>query len=387
MRQVASVCLLTVVLSSACVQCTTVTSKDGTKHFQERELESAQEQFLRAIEKEPENSQAHFMLGHIFQQKGDYGKMLEHYDLSLEYSDEFHSEIEMNKLQAFNTIFFDSARAYNASLEEQDEKKGTALLESCIEPLKIAYDLQGNVSALELLGACYMRLANEEEAEKCFKRVLAIDPENYNSLANLSTMKFSQAMDADEDPELYNEALNYYLEFIECYPERLSRNVSNLARLYDGLGQTEKVIQYYERILQRYRHDDEVNVELTASMGMAMIKSGDQEAGMAQLRKAAENDRHRLEILERAVYPLVFDEFVQLWNDLSAKIDSNEGLSVDEITTVLPYMERFTDLDESNSIAWEVLVSMYSSLDQMGVEGFDKKLEDARKRLAGFQQH
>ena len=387
MKQVASDCLLMVVLSLACVQCTTVTSKDGNKYFQEGELDLAQEQFLRAIENESENPRAHFMLGHVYQQNGDYGKMLEHYDLSLEYSDEYHSEIEMNKLQAFNTIFFESARAYNASLEEQNKEERRALLESSIEPLKTAYDLQGNVSALELLGACYMRLDHEEEAEMCFKRVLAIDPESYNSLANLSTMKFSQAMDADDAPELCNEALNYYLEFIEYYPERLSRSVSNLARLYDRLGQTDKIIQYYERILRRYRDDDEVGIEVIASMGMAMIKSGDQEEGMAQLRKAAENDRHHLEMLEKAVYPLVFSEFVQLWNDLSAKINGNEGLSIDVINAVLPYMERFADLDESNSIAWEALASMYLSLDQLGVEGFDEKLENAKRRLAGSREH
>ena len=146
------------------------------------ELQQAKQQLILAIRAEPENSEAHYLLGKLYLDGGDYDKMNEHYALSLKFSDEKKSAIEVDRFTTFSRIYSIGVEHFLKGDEETDEAKKKEAYEKAIVEMGNAYKVDKDIRALEGMALSHYGLSNDEEAERLFKLVLEEDPQNKNSL-------------------------------------------------------------------------------------------------------------------------------------------------------------------------------------------------------------
>lgn len=86
----------------------------------------------------------------------------------------------------------------------------------------------------------------------CQSQLGAIDTE-------LSPIEFFQRAQEASDAGDYSRAVEYYQAFQEKYPEIIDRNLWSsyeIAFLYHKLGQDERALQLFEKLLERYSQSD-----------------------------------------------------------------------------------------------------------------------------------
>lgn len=183
--------------------------------------------------------------------------------------------------------------------------------------------LPGNTNILLKRAATYIALKDYSNAEKDTKRVITIDSNNVyanylQSFIEYQTKNYVKAsqtlqkvltISADYYPAMYlsgvvnftlkhyNQAEKYLLQYTSKYPDDLSAQ-NSLANLYITIKEGEQALLILETIAPDKL---EQNPELLKKLGTAYLLTGQNEKGLAALKKAGELSPKDLLIKERMV--------------------------------------------------------------------------------------
>lgn len=245
-------------------------------YLQQNDLESAREQLELGLKENPNDAEAHFLLGKIYAQRREYSEMLSEFNMALSISEKNKDEIESVKKKHFRDL-------YNGAVEDFNSGK----LDKAITELQNAVMLEPDDQAgWALLGKSYVRQEQNEEAIAALEKAVSLDP------------KFEQVedrvllMEIYYNTEHYEEALNSATEILRQDPANKDA-IRISAFCYNALGQTEKALEYYQDILKDQPDDPDLNFNL----GLLYEKMARYDDAVAQFDKTIQLNPEDLEAI------------------------------------------------------------------------------------------
>ena len=297
MKCVGWLAALVVVAGLGCQSSTMTAAKLYIKQEQPQE---AQEQLALVLQDEPENSEAHLLMGKLLGEEGRYGEMAEHL-AHAERDPKFQAEAEQTRRQFW-------AREYNAGVvHAQGEEpnygmarhsfhNATIIDESALDAWRnlayVYYQIDSTAAAIATyqkiasadpededaffsLGSLYLENGDLDAAIRALSQVVKINPENLNGLTNLAI--------AQAQAEDYEGAEANYLKVIELNPDDF-RPHFNLGNLYWQQEKYTAAKRAYEQVLQLEPDDGDALYNLA----MVHLATEDMDGALPLLKQLAE---------------------------------------------------------------------------------------------------
>lgn len=291
---------LAVLVAAVGLGCQSSAMTAAKLYIKQEQPQKAQEQLALVLQTEPENSEAHLLMGKLLGEEGRYGEMAEHL-AHAESNPKFQAEAEQTRRHFW-------AREYNAGVvHAQGEvpnygmarhsfRNATRIDESALDAWrnlayvyyqidstdaaiatyqKIAAADPEDESAFFSLGSLYLENGTLDEAIRALSQVVKINPENLNGLTNLAI--------AQAQAENYEGAEANYRKVVELNPDDF-RPHFNLGNLYWQQEKYTAAKRAYEQVLQLKPDDGDARYNLA----MVHLATEDYDGALPLLEQLAE---------------------------------------------------------------------------------------------------
>ena len=222
--------LLSLVLIPLALGCQSSALTAAKLYLQQEEPQKAKDQLVLALETEPQNAEAHFLLGKIYSGEGDYAAMDASFARAADLSPKFESEIDQIR-------DFYWAREYNAGVKAAQGEEVD--FDRALTRFKNATLIRaGRLEAWRNLAYVYYQLDQDDRAIATYQRIVAADSVDANSLYSLGVLYISQ--------DRYQEAEQVLTQLSRIAPDHYDGHI-NLAvaqvRLEDLEGAEENYLK------------------------------------------------------------------------------------------------------------------------------------------------
>jgi len=294
-------------------------------YIQQQDWENAREQLEIAVQQEPNNAEARYLLGKAYGEESRYQEMVDEFQASLAVNQKWKAQIQQIVQEKWTMAFNRGVQAgkekdYQKALEEFttatiiDPSNPDAFnnlgfaytnldrLDEALEAYSRVLELDpDNVAAKINSGVIHFQKDQEEQAAEMFRGALEIDPGNKNAL-NMWTLSLETLADEkhqelagaatgsdsmkvkEEVQEILNETVRVYRMAIEAHPEE-KNFVYNLGVLY---ARDLKDFQAAEPLFQRVVELDPEDVDAWFNLATAQLNLDDLDGAMVSLEKAVE---------------------------------------------------------------------------------------------------
>ncbi len=318
------------------------------------EFDKAIEWFEKAIEKKPENPEAHYRLGNLYGMKGRIADMVREFDASLSYSKKYEKEIKISRDKYFRESFKTGVDAANAG----DFPKALQAFNAArtIEPKQ--------VDTYKNLVYVYSRLDSIPGMMQVYEELLTIDPNDYETYLALASIH-------NRNQE-YEQSIARLRKAVEVAPDSAKpRIIGEIGITYDLMGKGDEAMKTYEEALQMrpgnkdlmfnmgrlyFMRDDYANAvklftevwksnpedfEVNYQVGASYLKIGE------RLDKKAREVEEELMALKSAPKSKK--------DPLTARVDSLRQVAGENFKTAMPYLLRAAILKPEQASAWNNL--------------------------------
>jgi tetratricopeptide (TPR) repeat protein len=331
----------------------------GKVYIQQQDWVKAKEQLELAVQQEPGNAEAHFLLGRVYGEQGAYQGMVKEFQASLEISPKWKTNIESISEEKWVMTF---NRGVAAGKEENFEKAVEAFqTATIINPQK--------ADAYNNLGFAYTNLGRLDEALEAYGKVLELQPENVAARINsgviyLNRGETSEAADffgraLEAEPGNKN-ALSMRALCLETIARKQKASLQTVDIKEDSLKIEEQVRSTLDQAIAVYNqaieaHPDDKNFYYNLGVLYAQDLS-DFQAAKPMFQKVSELDPGD----------------VDAWFNLATT-----QLALDDLQGARPSLEMVLELEPDNSIAWYQLGVIYikTGMKTEGEEAFKKAEE------------
>ena len=229
--------------------CQSSTLTAAKLYIKQEQPQKAIEQLTEALQLEPENAEAHFLMGKLLAAEGRYTEMVEHLDRSAALGPKFQAEIEQTRrhfwAREYNAgvsyaqgevpEFSKALRSfYNATLIEESDLKAWRNLAYVYYQIdstdaaiatyqKIVSADSQDAASFYSLGVLYLNEGQHKEAVHALSQLTKVDPQHLDGHINLAV--------AQVHLEDYEGAEDNYLKAIAIDPMMPSSHY-NLGNLY-----------------------------------------------------------------------------------------------------------------------------------------------------------
>lgn len=318
------------------------------------EFDKAIEWFEKAVEKKPENAEAHYLLGDLYGMKGRIADMVREFDASVSYSKKYEKDIKISRDKYFRESFKVGVDAANAGdYMKALEAFNNALV---IEPKQ--------VDTYKNLVFVYSRLDSIPGMMQVYEELLKVDPndhETYLALASLHSRrqeydktiallrKATEVAPDSAKPRIIGEiGITYDLmgkgdEAMKTYQEALKMSpgnkdlLFNLGRLYFMRDDYANAVKQFTEVWKSNPEDFEVNYQVGASY----LKIGER------------IDKKAREIEEELISAKTAPKAVK--DAKNARIDSLRQVAGENFKAALPYLLRAVIIKPDQPSAWNNL--------------------------------
>ncbi len=294
------VCWLAVFVAVAGLGCQSSALTAAKLYIQQEQPQEAKKQLALVLQTEPENSEAHLLMGKLLGEEGRYGEMAEHL-AHAERDPKFQSEAEQTRRHFWAREYnagvvhaqgeapnYVMARHsfYNATLIDEsalDAWRNLAYIYYQIDSTEVAIATYQKIasadpedeSAFFSLGSLYLENNQLDEAIRALSQVVKINPENLNGLTNLAI--------AQAQAEDYEGAEANYRKVIELNPDDFKPHF-NLGNLYWQQEKYTAAKRAYEQVLQLEPDDGDARYNLA----MVHLATEDMDGALPLLEQLAE---------------------------------------------------------------------------------------------------
>ncbi len=348
------VCWLAVLVAVAGLGCQSSTMTAAKLYIKQEQPQEAKKQLALVLQTEPENYEAHLLMGKLLGEEGRYGEMAEHL-AHAESDSKFQSEVEQTRRQFW-------AREYNAGvvhaqgeapnyvmarhsfhnatiIDESalDAWRGLAQVYSQIDSIDAAIATCQKVVSADpedentflVLGALYLKNDRLDEAIRALSQVAKINPENLNALTYL-TIAQTQAED-------YENAEANSLKIIELNPDDF-RPHFNLGNLYWQQEKYTAAKRAYEQAVELIKKDyeDALAAARGANSQDALAAAQDVNAQVAEFKEYYGDTLYNLAMVH---------------------------LATKDYDGALPLLEQLAEQMPDNALVWKRLGTVYAHKD------------------------
>ncbi len=294
------VCWLAVFVIVAGLGCQSSTLTAAKLYIQQEQPQEAKEQLALVLQAEPENSEAHLLMGKLLGEEGRYGEMAEHL-AHAERAPKFQSEAERTRrhfwTREYNAgVVHAQGETPNYDLARHSFHNATLIDESALDAWRnlayVYYQIDSTDAAIATyqkvasadpedestffsLGSLYLENGQLDEAIGTLSQVVKINPANLNALTNLAIAQ-AQAQD-------YERAEVNYRKVIELNPDDF-RPHFNLGNIYWQQEKYTAAKRAYEQVLQLKPDDGDARYNLA----MVHLATEDMDSALPLLKQLSE---------------------------------------------------------------------------------------------------
>ena len=202
-------------------------------YLKQDQSQKAKEQLVLALETEPQNAEAHFLLGKIYSVEGDYAAMDAAFARSVDLSPKFRDQIEQTREYYW-------AREYNAGVG--DAQGEDAELDRALDRFKNAVLIRPErLEAWRNLAYVYYQIGQADAAIATYQRIVSADPADASSLYSLGVLYLNQ--------DRYQEAVGTLSQLLEVDPRHLDGHI-NLAVAQVHTGDDKGAEDHYRKAIE-----------------------------------------------------------------------------------------------------------------------------------------
>ncbi len=327
----AAVLLMVFIFSMGC-QNTAVTS--AKVYMQQNNYDKAIEQCQIAIDQNPKDAEAYFVLGKAYGAKAMYSEMKDAFDKSLSISNLRAADINALKDRYWREIFNSGVSNYR-----RDQ------LDKAIEKFSLAIKIiPDSTSAYKNLGITYSQMGDDSLAVETYLAAMKIAPQDLKLKTILGALYYKNAK--------YKEAIEIFQQVVEKADPNSKEYVDamiNMAFSYDFLGESEKAKETYLSALSKAPN----NKDIVFNLGRLNFMQKNYEDAIENFKKVLELD------------PEDFESYLNI---------GNAYLQLEKFEDAIPFYQKAVELKPDNANAWNNLGVAYvrAGETEKGKEAFDK---------------
>ena len=291
---------LAVLVAVAELGCQSSTMTAAKLYIKQEQPQKAQEQLALVLQTEPENSEAHLLMGKLLGEEGRYGEMAEHL-AHAERDPKFQAEAEQTRrhfwTREYNAgVVHAQGEVPNYGMARHSFRNATLIDESALDAWRnlayVYYQIDSTDAAIATyqkvaaadpedesaffsLGSLYLEKGDLDEAIRALSQVVKINPEHLNGLTNLAI--------AQAQAEDYEGAEANYRKVIELNPDDF-RPHFNLGNLYWQQEKFTAAKRAYEQVLQLEPDDGDALYNLA----MVHLATEDMDGALPLLEQLSE---------------------------------------------------------------------------------------------------
>ncbi|OGL49166.1 MAG: hypothetical protein A2161_13875 [Candidatus Schekmanbacteria bacterium RBG_13_48_7] len=203
----------------------------GNEYFTQQEYDLAVREYKDAILFAPEYSEAYFRLGYVYMVQNNFAEATKNLEKAV--------ELRNNYMEAHYCL----GQVYQ-KLKEPDKAKEHSL--KAVELFDADTPTLVKLGTYTALGACCLDQKDWDGAIDNLKKAFDLDQKQVSILNNLAVAYIGKK-DLASAKEYYEKAIVFNETYLPAY--------IGLAGIYKSMGETEKAVSLYERVIAKYPED------------------------------------------------------------------------------------------------------------------------------------
>jgi len=331
-------------------------------YMQNNDWDSALKQLEKAVDLEPENAEAQFLLGQIYGRRGHFDQMNKHFAVATEFTDLYLTQTTAVREQYWIERYTTGVRA----LDNGNYRKAVSELETAI-----LID-SSKTDAYRKLARTYLNQDRPERALVLYNALIERHPDDTDILMSTANLYYTQ-----RDFEEVIPVLKKILKLAPGHRDALA----NLALSYDSLGETENALAAYRAAIAANPDDP----GLMFLLGVYHFKRKHFPRAVKLFQQAlvlAPNDFDALANIGNAFLSLAENNRLELKTKGAAKSQNFDSLTLKNKAILnyeraIPYLEKSLDLQPRNAALWRNLAAayVYTGKKEQGEKAFVKAEE------------
>ena len=372
--------IMTMAVGFLAFQCQSTEMTSAKLYIQQKNLPKAKASLLKEVKKNPKSDEGYYLLGYVYGEEGNFQKMVESFNKSLEISKKFEKKIKDARKYHWAQNFNKGVQFFNKAAKAADKKQADVNFTKAINFFKNAALCEPD-SAANYQNLAFAYLSAEKPDS-------AIAP-----LLKLKSLKNS--------PDVYIRLGQIYF----------NKGVEELNKFYTSKDKADSIaamknfdtcISYLEEGRKKYPSNSDILLLLSnayikankISVAMDAFKAGvEQEPnnkyyrynygvlllGANKYAEAAEQFKKALEIdpkYENAIYNLAvtYVKWGASMNEEALAKGEDSDAYKEKYKLAYPYLEEYLKLKPNEAAVWELLGKVYANLgmNDKSKEAFNK---------------
>ena len=303
-------------------------------------------------------SEYHYLLGYVYGEKEEYGKMMDAFDKSLSISKNFENDIKSSKAYYWANLFNNGVKQYQQGVNAQDKDSGKVYLGKAAESFENAIKIEpDSVDTYKNLAFVYMNQGDMDKAIDPLKVV--IDREHsldgYRYLGQILYQKGVKQRETDSvtAKKTFDETVKILEDGRKYYPNNQDILVT-LSNSYIAADKLDVAMDVFKAGVEL----EPQNKYYHYNYGVLLLSAGQFEDAEKQFKSAVNIDP----TYENALYNLGVT-YIK-WGTAINKAAEEKG----DITNAykgkyqmaLPYMEKVAQMKPTDASLWELLGRIYT---------------------------
>ena len=354
-------------------QCGSTELTSAKLYINQKNYDKALPLLEEEVQKNPKSDEGYYLLGYVYGVQGDYDKMKDAFNKSLEISNNFQENITQ-----LNQAYW--VQEFNKAVKSFNQAQGSANKDSAkVFFDKAANSFQNAIAIAPDSTDAYLNLAfvhisegNYDKAQETLTEFLdrGKSPEAYLYLGRILLDKATNLKQTDslQASKSYDQAIRTLEEGRKLYPNN-AEILGVLQNAYIGANRLEEAEGVFEQAA-------EVNPDSPQhqyNYGVILLGANQFEQAEQQFKKAVDLKPDYTD----ALYNLGVT-YVEWGNSINKQAEENpemESSYKEKYQQALPYLEKVVELEPDNVSAWDALYKVYARLNMM------KEAEDAYDKV------
>lgn len=370
-----SVMLILVMVFSG-YQCSSTELTSAKLYIQQKNLDKALEALNKEVEKNPKSDEGYYLMGYVYGEKEQTGKMIDAYTKSLSISKKYEKDINAARKSFWANFFNRGVGFFNRAVSSTNEDSSKMYFERSIFAFDQAVLAEpDSPDTYKNMAFVYMNLQKYDDAIPPLKKIIELENslDGYKFLGEIYYNKGQMLQsngthqDSVEAKKLFVSAVEVLQEGKKFYPDDADILLF-LSNSYIAADKIDVAIDAFKAGVEK----DPKNKFYRYNYGVLLLGANEFEQAAEQFRAAIELDSK----YENAIYNLAVT-YVK-WGAKLGKEAEDKGVeateSKDKYRLSLPHLEAYVGIKTDDIAVWELLGKVYSVLGMLddAQKAFDK---------------